>query len=561
VHGSVALPADAKLTIGRGASIAFSPDGQRLVFVAAASGPAQLYQRPVAGGAAAPIAGTDGASNPFFSPDGRWLGFFADGKLKKISIQGGAPITVADAPAPRGEAWTAEDDIIITPRDNTSLWRVPANGGKLEPFTTLADGDVSHRWPSVLPDRKGILYTVWNGTWEPSQVVVQPAGGGPRRALLKGAGYGRYVAGDTAGRGYIVYAQPDVMAVPFDLSTLTVTGPPVDVADGVLTNFSGGAQFAVSDGALAYISASGEADVERPLVWVDRHGSATPATKLRGVGRWFDLSPDGGRLARYRDEGQVNDVWVEDLSGGTPTRITSRRDPVSVRNSDRLNAIWSPDGRSIIYAAGQPLNLFRAAADGSGADERLTTSGNLQWPASLSPDGRTLAYVEIDPLSGSDLFVLSLDADGKPHGSQPFLRTPFNESAPMISPDGRWIAYQSNESGRYEIYVQPFPAGGARVQVSTAEGVYPRWSAKGDELFYRSGSAREGLVSVAIKPGKDFRTDPPKVLFDSRGYDSIYGPSKDGSRFLMIPVRARDSVVTQITLVTNWLSDLGRHGR
>jgi hypothetical protein len=556
---TVQLPADARLTIGRGASVACSPDGRRLVFVADLSGTSQLYLRALDRPDAAALAGTEGASNPFFSADGLWLGFFADGKLKKIALQGGAPITIADAPAARGAAWTPEGDIILTPRDNTALWRVPANGGKLEPFTALADGDVSHRWPHVLPAGKGVMYTVWSGTWETAQLVVQPPDGSARRVVMKQGGYGRFVAGE-ADRGYVVYAAPDLMAVPFDLARLAVSGAPIAIATGVLTNFSGGAHFAVSaDGTLAYISTSGDAD-ERELVWVDRAGRATPAAKLRGVGRWFDLSPDATRIVRYATEGSTREVRIEDLVKRTSTRVSAPPDLASAGPVARLNAVWSADGRQIVYAAGKPLNLFLASSDGSGREERLTTSHNTQWPASFLPDGKTLTFVELDPLSGSDLWALPLDGTAK-REPRPILRTPFSESAPMISPDGRWLAYQSNESGRYEVYVQPFPGGGSRRQVSTGEGVYPRWSAAGDELFYRAGAARESLVSVRITTGSEFRAGPARVLFDSRGYESNFAPSPDAARFLMMSLPARDQVVAQLTLVTNAFADLARHGR
>ena len=558
VRTSLALPAELKLTIGRGASFIFNPDGNQIVFVASTNAPPQLYVSPIDRLDAKAIAGTDGASNPFFSPDGRWLGFFADGKLKKVSMQGGAPITLADAPAPRGHAWTADDDIILAPRDNTSLWHVPASGGRLEPFTTLADGDVSHRWPQALPGGTGVIYTVWSGTWEAAQLVLQPSDGSPRRVLVKGGGYGQ-IAGDGT-RTFIVYAQPDIMAMPFDLERLSPAGAAIPVADGVLTNFSGGAQLAVSStGSLAYISAPDDSDVERDLEWVTRDGHATPVAKLRGLGRWFDLSRDGTRIVRYKEESADNDVWIEDLANTTSTRIAKRRDPEAYRNSDRLNAIWSPDGKSVVFATGQPLNLWRSTND-EAHSERLTTNTNIQWPGSFSTDGRLLTYVETDPLSGSDIWILPLDVRGMPGTARPYLRTPFNESAPMISPDGHWLAYQSNESGRYEIYVQPFPGGGARTQISTGEGVYPRWSPKGDELFYRSGSSREGLVAVQVEGGTAFHARSQRTLFDSRGFDSIFAPSPDGSRFLMIPIRARDNVVTRITLITNWMNDPRRHG-
>ena len=166
---------------------------------------------------------------------------------------------------------------------------------------------------------------------------------------------------------------------------------------------------------------------------------------------------------------------------------------------DRLNAVWSSDGHTVVYAAGRPLNLYATSADGNGPERRLTTSGNMQWPGSFSPDGRTLAFVETDPQSGSDIWVLPLGPDGTPGTPRALVSTPFNDSAPMISPDGRWLAYQSNESGRYEVYVQPFPDGGQRIQVWTDQGVYPRWSPRGRELFFRAGAERRGMVSVTMR--------------------------------------------------------------
>jgi hypothetical protein len=296
-------------------------------------------------------------------------------------------------------------------------------------------------------------------------------------------------------------------------------------------------------------------------VWISRSGVATPAAKLRGLGRWYDLSPDGTRVVRYNVEGPTHDVWSDDLSKGTSTRISFRADAAAAgRPADRLNAVWSVDGGHVAYAGGPRLNLFRAPADGRGPDERLTTSPHTQWPGSWSPDGKTLAFVEIDPLSGSDIWLLAFDAAHKPQGARRFLSTPFSESAPMISPDGRWLAYQSNESGRYEVYVQPFPGGGARRQVSTEQGVYPRWSPRGDELFFRSGPSRAGLAAARVTKTPDFSADTPRVLFELRGYESIFDVSPDAERFLMMPGPARDAAAAQVHIIINWLADLRTGG-
>ncbi len=269
---AITLPRGATLTLGRGASIILSSDGRRLVYVATLRDTVQLFQRILDQPDSVPIPGTDGASDPFFSPDDRWIGFFAGGKLKKIRVDGGAPITLASIEAPRGATWAGDDSIILAPRGNTGLWRIPAGGGKLEAFTTLADLELSHRWPQVTPDGKFVIYTVWITQWETAQIAVAPIGGGPRRVILTGAGHGRYV--DVNGRGYLFYTRSDQteLAVPVDRTTLAPTGPPRVVVADVVANLSGGAHVAVSaSGAFAYVPGM-EASAERELVWVDRGG-------------------------------------------------------------------------------------------------------------------------------------------------------------------------------------------------------------------------------------------------------------------------------------------------
>jgi Tol biopolymer transport system component len=282
---------------------------------------------------------------------------------------------------------------------------------------------------------------------------------------------------------------------------------------------------------------------------------------LRGLGRWYDLSADGSRIARYKLDGPTRDVWVEDLASRTSTQISFRAEPSDAGPADRLNAVWSEDGRHIAYAAGSPLNIYAARADGSGGEERLTTSVNLQWPGSWSPDGGTLAYVENDPLSGSDIWLISVDASRRPQTARRFLATPFNESAPMISPDGKWLAYQSNESGRYEIYVQPYPGGGPRVQVSSDHGVYPRWSPRGGELFFRSAATRAGLSAAAYTVGDRFTPEPPRQLFELRRFESILEVSPDARRFLMMPAAAQASPPAYVHVIAPLASGADSPGR
>ena len=556
----IRLAAGTTLAVGRGPSIALSPDGRRLAYVGASGGTTQLYLRDLDRGDAVPIAGTNGAGDPFFSPDGRSLGFIADQKLKKISIDGGAAVMLAEVPAARGVAWPDDDRIVLVPRDNTGLWRVSAQGGKLEPLTTLADGDTSHRWPQILPGGKAVLYTIWGGEWDLARLAVQPLAGGDRTVIVTGGGFGRFVGDDKA--GYLLYAEADsLVAVPFDLSRLQIAGQPIVVAD-VIKNFSGGVQAAISSsGSLAYLP-QGAGQTERELVWVDRQAAASPAATVSGLARRFDLSSDGSRIARYKVEAETGDVWIDELSTGKATRVSFHADPMPASRvpNDRLNPVWSADGRHVAYASGTPAtNLYLADVDNGGQPERLTTSRNAQWPTSWSRDARTLAYVEADPLSGSDIWLLTLDAARKPASVRPFLRTPFTESVPAISPDGRWVAYHSNESGRVEVYVQPWPEGGRRWQVSTDGGAWPRWSPRGDELFFRSGPARTAMASVAVKADPEFTPAPPRGVFDLRGYDSPFCVSPDAQRFLLLRLPGV-ATVTQVTVVANWLDEL-RHPR
>lgn len=550
--------------IGRGSSVALAPDGSQLVYVAEAQGRTQLFRRPLNQLDAQPIDGTDGAADPFFSPDGAWIGFYAGENVMKVPAAGGAAVTIADAPTQRGLAWGDRDTIFLIPRDNTGVWKVPASGGTLEQVTTLDDGDVSHRWPHVLPGGAALLYTIWDGAWDTAKVAVQPLRDGridstrPRRIIINAGGSARFMPAVTGGMGHLLFARAEtVLSVPFDLSRLETVGDPAPVAEGVLTNFSGGAQFAVSPaGVLAYVASPGEPE-ESELLWVTRDGKTSTAARLPGLGRWYDLSSDGRRVVRYKTDGPSHDVWIDDLSTGSSTQLSHRIKPSTWGPIDRLNAVWSDDSRYVVFAAGQPLNLYSVPADGTGAEQRLTTSANIQWPGSVSPGGRLLAYVENNASSGSDIWLLPIGADGKPGTPRSFLSTPFNESAPMISPDGRWLAYQSNESGRYEVYVQPFPEGGQRIQVSTDQGVYPRWSPRGGELFFRAGGNRQAMAAVTF----DARSGPTgteRHLFQIRGVESILEVSPDAQRFLMLRSFARQTPPSQIQLIANWSAGSGR---
>lgn len=555
------LPKGVKLGLGRGPVLALSPDERAVVFRAEANGVVQLYRQPLDHFDAVAIAGTRGAIDPFLSPDGKSVGFFAEGKLKTIPIDGGVAVTLADAPNPRGSVWGADNVIYLTPRNNTGVWRVPASGGKLEPVTTLADGQLSHRWPSIVPGGSALLYSVWLDTgWETASLVWHPLDGGASHEILKGGGFGRIVRG-ADGQNYVAYARADtVMTAPFDLRAGVTTGPATAAIDDVLMNFSGGAHFDVgSNGSLIYVSNEG-AQSDREVAWVGRDGVATPVATLPGPTSFFDLSlaPDAARFAYYKRERATLDVWIHDLRNHTSTRVTTQANPTSTDGQmyfSQPSLAWSPDGRYVAYASGAPnTNIFRADPARQGNGDRLTTSPNPQLPASWSPDGKTLAYVEVDPLSGPDIWLVSAGEPSVP--PWPFLRTPFAELGPMISPDGRLVAYFSNESGRYEVYLQPFPAGGRASKVSVDGGIYPRWSPSGRELFFISG-ASFGTMSVAsVTPSGTLPPGALRVLFDSRNYNGTFAVAPGATRLLMSIVPPARGVLADISLVLNWVAEL-----
>jgi len=535
-------------------ALAVSPDGTTLVYVGGRGGASvQLFLRSLDGSDATSISGTDGAQNPFFSPNGEWIGFFAQGKLKKVSKTGGASQILCDAPAGQGGSWAADDTIFFVPFNTSGVWKVPAAGGTPTEVTTVdrSKGEVSHRWPQILPGGKALLFTVWTGPgWEEKSLQLQVMDTGERRVLTRGASTGRYLP-----TGHLVYNRESIqalMALPFDLATLRVTGgQAVELSERVWEGGAEGAQYAVSDtGTVAYVR-SYPRRYERRLVWVDRSGQveALPAPPRP----YYDprISPDGSRLAVSAEE-ETERIWIYDFARPTLTALTTG-------DSSSQAPAWTRDGTHIIYRGTRQgaRNLFRKAADGSGDEERLTTSDNLQTPTSLSPDGKHLAFTDVDRTTGHDTLLLSLD------GSRTvarFLQTRATEVNARFSPNGRWLAYASNESGRAEVYVRPFPGTGGTAQVSTEGGSEPVWSRDGRELFYRSGDA---VMAVPVSTDAAFAAGLPRRLFADR-YERTgtgtggYDVSLDGRRFLMIEPAEPELPVAQISVVLGWFDDVRR---
>jgi serine/threonine-protein kinase len=523
------------------AGMALSPDGSRLVYRALdENGVARLHMRAMDSFESQVLAGTESGAQPFFSPDGRWVGFFADGKLKKIAVDGGIPVELCDAPAPRGGSWGADGAIVFTPNFPSGLSRVSSNGGIPTPVTTLSGPLDRHNWPEALPVGNAVLFSqTLTGNWESLD-------SGERRVLVRGGSYARYVP------GYLLYSRSGtLMAAPFDPARLEITDEAVPIAEGILHDLvTGGAEFSPSsNGALAYLPGS-VAQGRRTLVWVDRKGVESPISELPAQ-RFLSvtLSPDGGRIVAEIGPGLAqNAAWVYDLTRDVLTRLTF---------DGGSSPVWTPDGMRIVYRR-ETGDILWKAADGSGNEELLyemesplVTNESL---GSWSSDGRVLLFTEDDPETNLDIWTLSLEADRK---AEVFLRTQFDEGGPVLSPDGGWLAYRSNLSGRNEIYVQSFPDLAGKWQISADGGDAPLWSSDGRELFYRSGNR---MMASAIQTQPVFRAQPAQALFEGSyvAGPRMYDVSRDGQRFLMIKVDESAAPLTEARVVLGWTEELRR---
>jgi len=526
-----------------GPAVAISPDGTRLVYVARQGGSQQIYLRAMNSLEARPIPGTEGAIEPFFSPDSQWLGFFAGGKLRKISLSGGEEVILSDSAGggSPGASWGNQGIIAFTRAGISALQQVSDEGGASRPLIPREKEQFTHRWPEFLPDGKTVLFAA--GPSVSSQVAIQSIETGESRNMFPGGTQPRY-----APSGHLVFAQAGhLMAAAFDLGRLAVRGAAIPTIEGIWQSINGGAQYSFStSGSLVYVPGSAQGGA-RKLVWVSRNGTEQP---LPAPGNDYEsprVSPDG-RQAAVSSDGQI---WLYDFSRQTLTRLT-------FEGNMNNRPVWTPDGKRIAFYSDKegPWNIFWQLADGSGGLERLTVSENLTVPVSFSPDGQTLAFHDVNSTTGNDLWVLRM-ADRK---AQPFLRTRFNEANPRFSPDGHWLAYVSDESGRYEIYVQPYPGPGGKWQISTDGGTEPAWNPNGHELFYRN-SSKILAVDIATRPG--FSANTPRVLFQgdyvlaTALLPNNYDVSPDGQRFLMLKSSEQSQAApTQINVVSNWFEEL-----
>ena len=549
-----------------GSGALLSPDGTRLAFLASgADQKSRIYVRSLDQLQATVLSGTENARDPFFSPNGQWVGFFADSKLKKISVQGGAAVTLCDVPDDRGGSWGDDGTIVFIPNNRAALSKVSSAGGTPQPLTTLnkQTGEITQRWPQMLPGSKAVLFTSSSrgNFYEDADIFVYSIASGQRKIVQRGGFYARYVAS-----GQVVYIHEGTLfAVPFDLKRLTATGQPAPILEGVLaTPTSGGAQFSFSDtGNLVYVAGRG-AVPGVSIYWMDRAGKFSPLRETPGVYYNPAFSPDGKRLALETDDGKRSDIWVYEWERDGFTRLTFAGETNS-------NPVWTGDGQRIVYSStegGGVPNLWWIRADGAGDAQRLSESKSQQYAGSWRPDGKVLAFRQLNPDTGLDIVTLSVEGDEKsgwkPGEPKFFVKSTFDETEPAFSPDGRWLAYASNESGSYEVYVRPFPGPGGKWQVSTGGGTYPKWSRNGKELFYRTAEEKIMVVTYTVS-GDSFHADKPQLW--SPGQFTDRGPGNynfdlhpDGKRFAVLKTPGTESAaaVNKVSFVLNFFDEISR---
>ena len=559
-HFTHRLPEGQSFTNSTQQLVAISPDGRKVIYVANR----QLFLRNLDELEARPIQGTDeDPENPFFSPDGEWVGYFSrsDSQLKKVATIGDAPVTLSDAAFSFGASWGSDDTIVYG--QSEGIWRVSANGGTSE-LVVPTEAEQVHG-PQILPGGEWVLFSLTRATgstrWDEAQIVVQSLESGERKILWEGGSEARYVP-----TGHLVYALEDVLfALPFDLTSLEVLGGPVPVIDrvrrapGVST---ASANYGFSDrGTLVYVPGStvGSRSI---LALADRSGVVEPLDVPPNNYLHPRLSPDGRRLVVQTTDNEGSEIWVYDLSGGTQIRQLTF-------GGNNTYPIWTPDGQRVTFTSnrdGKP-DIYWQLADGSGVAERIATAEEYmdQWAESWSPDGKTLALVRHRP--GPEE-VWRLSHNGETTTPEVFAASEFNQSGPAFSPDGRWIAYSSIEAGVPQVYVQPFPETGAKHRVTQQRGTAatsPLWSPDGQELFYNNlGSGQ--LMGIDITTDAAFAFGNEQAL-GIRGfiYHGIsrrsYDITPDGLRFLMVfPAAQADSVTEtpaeQINIVQNWFEEL-----
>jgi Tol biopolymer transport system component len=555
IRFTVPWPDDAEA--GGSARFAVSPDGSRIVMAARhQDGETRLWMRTLQSMEWRALSNTEGAAQPFWSPDSRHIGFFAQRKLKKVDVSSGLLQTLADAPSSRGGTWGRENTIVFAPTPVSGLHRVSSSGGDAQPLTQVegAESDRGYAWPHFLPDGRTVLFSSFapgdspgasesNGSARSGLYLLSLATG-DRRLLVEGAGAGIFA------QGFLLFIRgPELMAQPFDLVRAELTGVARSIsgAERVGGVTAGGGFTASENGILVHRTGG---PVPSQLIWFDRNGEARGAASASGNYQQFSISPDGRRVAvgRSDDQGTTAHLWLIELDRQLVSRLTSSP-------SYDASPLWFPDGQRVAFVArrnGQHM-LCVTDANSDGQEQVLHKAGQIANLEDVSPDARFLIYSTVSSRTGSDLWLLTLaddrkNADGKP---QPLFQSAFNESDGRLSPDGRWVAYVSDESGRDEVYVRSFPPAGGRWQITAEGGNHPRWRRDGRELFFVS--ADRALHAVDVRDHPPFQSGAPRMLFPMRHADE-YQVSADG-RFLA-RTRMDDRGSTALQVVVNWIEEL-----
>jgi len=537
---------------------AISPDGRQVAFVGVTDGKTKLWLQPLDSSSALELPGTEGALFPFWSPDSRTVGFFVREQLKKIDVAGGLPRVICEGVAARGGAWNTNGDILLAPPNRLApLMRVPASGGTpvlLAKLETPNDPEASHRWPQFLPDGRRFIYLDRRSNPEASAVCLASLDR-PHEAirLVNSDHNAQYVPERGRWPSCLLWMRGNsLVAQPFDAGRAQFMGEAVPLAEDVLRNrVISWASFTVStDGTLVYCS---QRLAHFQLTWFSREGKMLGPLAQPGVYVGLRISPDGRRVALTRAEGQDSDIWQVEIARGVPTRLTF--------GGLASAPVWSPDGRRIAYAVLTKRDrvVCQRSATGAGEEERLTDAPGNRVPIDWSPDGRFLLVSSVRlGWRNDELEVVPLDGDRKPVA---IFQTPFSNYDARFSPDGRWVAYASNESGRFEVYVRSFPAGDVKSQVSTHGGRDPRWRRDGKELYYR---AADGMLTAApirwTAKGPEFGAESAILRIGGAAFGSStlrYDVTPDGQRFLVLePVETPEPAVLRV--VFNWQAGLKR---
>ena len=537
---TIALPEDMAIDPLRG-SVAVSSDGTRIVYVALYGGRPQLFLRTVDRDAPQLIEGSDGAADPFFSPDGQWIGFFAHGSVKKLRVEGGTPVVLCAARPGAGASWGRDGTIVFGGGPGGGLARVSQDGG--DPVVLAApparSREISFGWPDILPDGSGILYTAVSLAG--ARVALLDTNTGVTRAIIDAAAFGRY-----SPTGHIVFERRGRLeAAPFSLVDRGVTAPSRSILRGLATGDAtlAGPRFAFSrTGSLIYVPGV-SSEIDERLHWLDVRGGLEPlplpAVALGGV----DVSPDSQQLAMTVETEAGADLWLGDTHRGVVSRLSA--------DGRSVSPAWRPNGLEIAFAYSKagPFNLFIRPTDADGVPEPLLESPWNQFPTSWSPDGNRLAFTEFNPLTGADVWIL----DVRTRQRQQIVRTLFDESYARFSPDGNWIAYMSNESGRWDVFVRPSSGGGPRVQVSTEGGAWPCWSVDGRTVYF-SANGRAAAAAITTTPTL---TASSPLLIPGRD-DVRLASGRTASDRLLVRHGGAVPARRELRVVLEWFAELSR---